>query len=1083
MALRRSLLSTTLLATIAVTGLPCLFAAHAQAEPTPQQAIDRDRLMDLARQFVDRVGGGMERAEAEWQGRITLTAADNTLDINQIPDGEILILQIRADRMRFPLDIMAIKDGGLLKISFADFIGAFNFPITFNAVDGIARGWFIREHLEFDMDIERGTIIAAGEVFPVPVDTIYEDNDYFFPSEALGSWFGITLEPDLNHLVVNIESERRLPILERMARRDPGRLERYESTPPVLPRYDVPQQIVSIPNVDVSLRSAYRRPPAESDRPTTQTNSASIIARGDIGRGTGSGFANINDSDGLQSLRLTYTEISEDGDLLGPLRARVMELGDVTGVGGSGAGGSASGLGARVSNIDPLSETRLTSRDFAGDAQPGWDVELYRNNQLVGFQTVGDDGRYRFNDIELFLGDNEFRIVQYGLQGEVREETIQVPVTLAQMADTPFLYDMSLTMQDRNLVETRQQDVQSVDQGALQFSGRVYRPLTNTTSANAGYFTTQNQGERKHFLSTGISTSLGQTLVNTGLTFDLDNEWLGDLTLRRRFGAHSMRSTTQFATEGFGVNRDRDDSLPSSRSQIRQSLSASGPLPDPFTIRPTYSVRGDFSRLYNGNYNLRLAKNMAARIGTVAVSHSLNYNERQAGTRSSERLSGSISASGSFRRTRWRLRGGYDIQPEAKWNQYNAAISRRLSQNVSGEASLLYAPEFNYTQGGLQANWTTGRWVISPRMTYDTNQELNMSVIARFGLTRNPETGDIVMSSRSMTHSGGVIARVFLDRDGSLTFNEGDELLQNVRIEAVQSHRRAQTDEDGIAFISDLREYQVTDVRIDPLSFEDPYWIPAFEGISVRPRAGTVTTINFPIHISGEIDGTVTLVHEDGMVVPARNTRLVLQDTLGQAVATTLTAYDGFYVFSLIPPGQYYLNVSEEDARTLGVIRPPPIPVEIDYDGTMLYAQNIELLRKDGDVPIAFPGDAFTDYQTRHAEVMHPLPNADRVVLNLGDYHSALALSMVGYRIKTQHADIIGDGHALVLPSDSITDSDHKHTLRFTVPGGTIEAAHQACFELMSHNITCRAEIIPDKEQIAKSKKSSDYLRFVDTRK
>ena len=96
------------------------------------------------------------------------------------------------------------------------------------------------------------------------------------------------------------------------------------------------------------------------------------------------------------------------------------------------------------SNKPLTGNTELNTLDLQGDIQPGWDVELYRNDVLINALTAGPDGRYVFNDIELLYGNNTFRLIFYGPQGQIREKTKQVLVD-SRTVQNQHYFDLSLT--------------------------------------------------------------------------------------------------------------------------------------------------------------------------------------------------------------------------------------------------------------------------------------------------------------------------------------------------------------------------------------------------------------------------------------------------------------------------------------------------------------------------------------------------------------------------------------------------------------------------------------------------------------
>ncbi|HRQ61969.1 MAG TPA: hypothetical protein PLO23_10760, partial [Alphaproteobacteria bacterium] len=201
----------------------------------------------------------------------------------------------------------------------------------------------------------------------------------------------------------------------------------------------------------------------------------------------------------------------------------------------------------------------------------------------------------------------------------------------------------------------------------------------------------------------------------------------------------------------------------------------------------------------------------------------------------------------------------------------------------------------------------------------------NMSALLNVGvgMAYDPLSRSVVFSGRPVGGMGAVSALVYLDKDGSFTFNEGDELLPDVTVEAVHSNRRTETNENGVAFIHNLPAAQLTDVIVQDNSLPDALFIAGREGVAVLPRPGNATEIEFPIHMAGEIDGTVYKVKTEGGKTPMRGVTLKLHSVSdGHMEASTMTASDGFYVFDRVRPGNYLLLVAPEDAKRFGITPP-----------------------------------------------------------------------------------------------------------------------------------------------------------------
>jgi hypothetical protein len=88
--------------------------------------------------------------------------------------------------------------------------------------------------------------------------------------------------------------------------------------------------------------------------------------------------------------------------------------------------------------------------------------------------------------------------------------------------------------------------------------------------------------------------------------------------------------------------------------------------------------------------------------------------------------------------------------------------------------------------------------------------------------------------------------------------------------------------------------------------------------VRVVPRPGHSIRLDFPIFVSGEIDGTV-YVERDGKQFGAGRVIVELLDSGGNVIKTETTAYDGFFIISKIPLGEYRLRISPTQLDGLGL--------------------------------------------------------------------------------------------------------------------------------------------------------------------
>jgi hypothetical protein len=110
---------------------------------------------------------------------------------------------------------------------------------------------------------------------------------------------------------------------------------------------------------------------------------------------------------------------------------------------------------------------------------------------------------------------------------------------------------------------------------------------------------------------------------------------------------------------------------------------------------------------------------------------------------------------------------------------------------------------------------------------------------------------------------------------------------------------------------------------------------PEAPGVRVTSRAGHVARLEMPIIFLSEINGTTYLV-KAGVATPLPGLQLELKDVAGKVVKRLRSAYDGFYTFGDLPAGSYTLGVAEAGAQRLGVPTPPPRPLNLAPEGSIL---------------------------------------------------------------------------------------------------------------------------------------------------
>ena len=83
-------------------------------------------------------------------------------------------------------------------------------------------------------------------------------------------------------------------------------------------------------------------------------------------------------------------------------------------------------------------------------------------------------------------------------------------------------------------------------------------------------------------------------------------------------------------------------------------------------------------------------------------------------------------------------------------------------------------------------------------------------------------------------------------------------------------------------------------------------------------------TVNFPVYLAGEIDGTV-FSNSDGRHREVANVEIELVAEDGEVVARSKSQFDGFYLFERVRPGRYTVRAAPEVAARRGLVIEPRV--------------------------------------------------------------------------------------------------------------------------------------------------------------
>lgn len=799
-----------------------------------------------------------------------------------------------------------------------------------------------KPHGQYVIDGRQGKVQFGSATVEIvdPARVRSFDGDLYVDAQLITIWLPVRFKFDFSKLELEATPTAKLPIeaaWERDARRNALKnrpsLEAADPVPVERTKYS----LLSVPFLDLTFSSDYQRSFAtgEGARPFQRIQ---ISGSGDLLFMGAKWFTSGDWQNPFRIARLTLSQSDPFGRLLGPMRARQFSLGDLWLTSSPLLSKSRLGLGFEVSSFPIQRSAAISKTTVAGDSLPGWEVELYRNDELVAYQVAAADGTYRFEDVGLLLGPNNFRIVSYGPKGEVREEARKVFVGAGLTKAGEQNYRVAVVQQSDDLFAS-QNSANSEDRGKTRWLAEYERGLSATTALTARMMGVPFQDEDRTYTSLGLRKSLGGAYGTLDLLHDSTGGWGVSAGLVTRIKEANLsieigRFGGGFVSEQVGRPTRPLEYL--GKARLDGSLRYGGWLPLAFSFGLEYGQ--DTSGRANALLTGRFATNLA---GTT-VSNALQVGRRldQEG-----RANGALSVRKRVGSLWYRGEVGYALDRPSAQSLSLAAdwIGSRDLRGQFGYKQELQEDGRSALFAGLHQRTDTTSLGLT--LEYDRKGHVSGGLTLSMGLGADPRTGSLLSSGESLTNSGLVSARVFYDKNGNGVFDGEDQPLQGVRFLSGRRRLDAVSGADGVALLRGLPNGQVVELAVDLLTVEDVSLAPSNTRSVVIAHEGKATVLEIPMVSVADIEGLVFALR-DGRQAPVPGVEAVLLGVDGHEVARTVTAYDGFYLFESVRPGTYTVRLEPDQVERLGLSAPTPRKVTVKANGTADERPDFSLLQK-----------------------------------------------------------------------------------------------------------------------------------------
>lgn len=816
-------------------------------------------------------------------------ACAQAVSAHQAKAANLLVLEVRLDQQLLSDGMAAFQYGSDVYLPLGDLARLLTIAVATQPAEGRAGGFILHEARTFSLDVPQQRVALAGREEALDRSQFkLQQDDIYVASKLLARWLPVDLAVDMSSLTLKVHARELLPLQARQSRtaHAPGAAAPDD---PGYPRLATPYGLAGAPLIDqtvsLDVKSGHRPDP-----------SYTAYLTGDLLGMQAALYANAGRPTPGQDVRLTLGRTDPDGGLLGLLHARSALAGSVAVPGVSGVSfGSATGNGVAIGNRPLNQPARFDRHTLQGELPPGWDVELYFNNALVRVQSARADGKYVFDDLPLVYGANEFRLVFHGPLGQVRVERQSFLLEQSMVAPGTVYYNVA-----------RHRD----EYGHLRSSAQFDLGLPWGLTASAGQTGLWLDGAARRYTSAGLRQYLNAVIVGVDAVRAGDGGTLAHAELKTRinglsFGAGHFALAGGFASEIFQPSTDQ--------VRARDEVRVDGLLPSGAGVVLPVSLALQRDRLASSARNLQADARLAMYSNGTAISNAMRWQSLgdqhlvDGLLQMSRRVAG-IGLTGQMR---------YGIRPAGGVTSLAFGIDKYLAEGYMLNLGVLRAFDLPHYDITAALNKSLGSFGLGLTARYSTQHEYGAGIQLFMALGREPRGGAWHADAQPLAATGAASIRVFVDKNLNGAMDAGDEPVKGAGFTVNGGTQLARTDAAGIAYLSRLPADQHVDIALDSTTLEDPQWMPRQPGVRVVPRQGKVMQLEFPVIVTGEIDGAAWRLLSGGARRPAADLQLELVDGQRKVVAHTSTGADGYFVLSNVAPGDYLLRVAPAQLKRL----------------------------------------------------------------------------------------------------------------------------------------------------------------------
>jgi len=727
----------------------------------------------------------------------------------------------------------------------------------------------------------------------IPADYKNIDGAMFFSSDFLSRLLNITINIELYDMTLNIDRDLEFPTLIKLnAEKRRKRKGLYVMQDNSFKDYEMDNRLIGTPVLDVQLGTgvSYNKSNDEyTDSHSYALNFSTIAGGLDIISYISGNSAN-NDKPTFR-LNAGRTFLDEPPN---KLNLKKFEMGDINGISDSYFTNVNYGRGVTFSSFKNLVMSANKTIDITGPLTEGWEVELYWNNQLIGFRQTGLAGQYNFSNIPVTYGLNTFELVFYGPYGEIRKEEKRYYSGTSPVKKGEFGYNIAAYQPWKYLIETNETNPYEGKDIAV-LDSNFYYGLTDNVTLMAGMTQTpdaKTKDTTQYFSQTGVQYAVKGSSIQYNLERSFDTgkighhaEWQGNVYIGNLYASYDEYNGLHSPNSFYGNEYLKN------KTEFRFNGTLPWALPYYISYRTGKKENNDVP--YEDIVS-RISKNFSRGwYLSLENSYDAKNNENELSPMIYKRW-GNFSFENVL---------NYRTNPNPKATNFSSKLTWRDDRYTYWTASYNHDMEYNRDSYSLSGSRIFPFGGLSLSLNYDDKQNFSTYLTYSISFAKEPDGNRILMSNNSQFSNSGTVFVKAQDEHGNPL--KGIGFMANNMVDEVY------TDEKGTALLTDLMAYEKTILDVDIETISDVSLQPVNPTRKLVLRPGTIKTVDFEFKYFGSIEGYIHNPKGKRMY----GYKVSVMDENNKEISSNYTDLEGYFVVSDIPFGKYDVIISKESEQ------------------------------------------------------------------------------------------------------------------------------------------------------------------------